>query len=252
MIAKSYKDLNEKQIKQVLPIVLQISGYGSDSEFALMAMSKLCKIFKIKFEEASKLEWLWATKITHKPFRFVRLGWTRYWLPDENFANTSGIELAMANIYYLRFATAPNIDAFAELLAILCRPRRWNWWFRRMSNDYDGDDRIAYNSLKASKEAIKFKNLPIGYSYAILQYFESMNSNFIKSYPEVFEADDSTKQLFANGEGWIATLEDVAKDSVHGTFDKVCGINAHTIWMYLKHNKIKTDEQIRQMERNQT
>lgn len=75
-----------------------------------------------------------------------------------------------------------------------------------------------------------------------------MNEQFLKSYSEVFDADEGTKQLFANGEGWIATLEDVAKDGVHGSFDAVCNLNIHTTFMYLKHRKIQFLEQVRQSE----
>ena len=158
----------------------------------------------------------------------------------------------MANIYYLKFAQkgSTNFDALAELLSIVCRPLRWDFLFRKLRNDYDGNNRVPYNSLKSERFAKHLKALPIGEAFAILNYWESMNEQFLKSYSEVFEADEGTKQLFANGEGWIATLEDVAKDGVHGSFASVCDLNTHTIFMYLKHRKIQVLEQIRQSEKD--
>lgn len=255
MLPKSYKDLSEKQIVRILPVVIQMHAHKDNFAYIRNCCRKIMVILGFGnsdfFVALKKLSWIWTSKIAHKPFRSFRVGLTRYYLPEENFENTNGIELAMANIYYLRFATTQDLGAFNELIAIFCRPRKWNWWWLRLTGKYSGDDRIVYNSIKTAKVAKVFrKKLPIGYSFAVLQYFESMNAQFMGFYKEVFEKDESAKQLFANGEGWIATLEDVAKDGVHGDFDKVCEQNAHTIWMYLKHNKIKTDEQIRQLERN--
>lgn len=255
MIPKSYKDLTKNQLLRILPIIVQLHAHKDNFQYIIGCLKKIVVILRLgnveMFWALKKLQWLWTTKIDFKPFESFRIGWTSYFLPEPNFENTSGIELAMANIYYLKFATTQDIGAFNELLAIFCRPRKWNWWWLRLIGKYSGDDRIAYYSMKTAKVAKIFrKKLPVGYSFAILQYFESMNKQFMGFYKEVFEKDESTKQLFANGEGWIATLEDVAKDGVHGEFDKVCEQNAHTIWMYLKHNKIKTDEQIRQLERN--
>lgn len=255
LFPSSYKDLTTKEIVRILPIVIQMHAHKENLAYIRNSLRKIILLLKLGnvefFVALKKLSWIWNSKIEHKPFESFRVGWTRYYLPEAYFANTTGIELAMANIYYLRFATSQSIESFNELIAILCRPRRWNWWFRRLGSSYDGEDRIAYNSIETGKVAKVFrKKLQVGYSFAVLQYFESMNKRFMDAYKEVFEADESAKQLFANGEGWIATLEDVAKDGVHGSFERVCGVNAHTIWMYLKHNKIKTDEQLRQLEKN--
>lgn len=247
----SYNDLTSSQIKKLLPLVLQLRGFGTNSDFALICLSKICKLLNVTIAEAEKLTWLWTTKITKRPFRYVRVGWRFYFLPKENYADTSSIEVAMANIFYLKFANkgSVNFDALPDLLSVLCRPLRWNFLFRKLRNDYDGNDRVPYNSIRSEQAAKYLKALPIGEAFAILQYFESMNELFLKSYSEIFDDDEGARQLFANGEGWIATLEDVAKDGVHGNFDTVCGNNVHTTFMYLKHRKIQFLEQIRQSEK---
>lgn len=252
MVATSYKDLTSKQIKDVLPLVLQLRGLGNNADFALICLEKICQLFGITIAQAESLSWLWKTKIQHQPFRFVRVGWRFYFLPKENYVDTSGIEVAMANIYYLRFSKkgSTNFDALSDLLAVICRPLRWDFLFRKLRTDYDGNDRVPYNSIRSELSAKHLKALPIGEAFAILQYWESMNEQFLKSYSEVFDADEGTKQLFANGEGWIATLEDVAKDGVHGSFDAVCNLNIHTTFMYLKHRKIQFLEQVRQSEKD--
>jgi hypothetical protein len=244
MIAKCFEDLTEKQLKSVLPLLAQLQRFSDDADSTLMIVEQLCQ--SLETDDIEKIKWLFSAKILKKPFRRVRIGWRWFYLPAENFLNTSGIELAMSNIYFLRFVKNNDARAFAHLLSIVCRPRRWNWWFRRFRNDYDSDDRVPYNSLKSEAVADGFRKLPIGTAMAIFMYWQAMNEKFMGDYGEVFEGDESSKALFENGEGWIATLEDVAKDGVHGNFEKVCGVNVHTIFMYLKHNKIKADEMIRQ------
>lgn len=247
-------------MREVLPLVLQMNGFGTSAEFALTILHRICELLNVSLEDAEKLSWLWTKKVQKKPFKFLRLGWRFYFLPDENFSNTSGIEVALLNMDYLRFVgqknkkgdfvKKPDYEALADLMSKVCRPIRLNFFFRRFKNDWDGDDRIPFNSLKSEAEAKRFKKLPIGDVLAILSYFENMNERFLESYKEVFDADEGTRQLFYNGEGWISTLEDVAKDGVHGNFSEVCDLNVHTIFMYLKHRKIIMLEQIRQSEKD--
>lgn len=259
MIPSSYADLTPKQLKEVLPLVLQMKGFGATADYALQILNKLCSTLKVSITEAEKLSWLWSKKIEKKPFKFVRIGWRFYWLPEENYSNTSGIELAMSNIFYLRFVgqigkkgeviKKPDFEALADLMAVVCRPIRWDFFFRKWRHDWDGDIRVPYNSLKSEAAAKRFKKLPIGEALAVLSYWENMNEQFLNIYSEVFESDESIRPLFKNGDGWLATLEDVAKDDVHGNFTQVGELNAHTIFMYLKHRKIIMMEQIRQSEK---
>jgi hypothetical protein len=254
----TWDKLKPKEIKALLPLVLQLRGLGNNADLALEILKRCCKILQVEFENVESLKWLWTQKIKKKPFKYIRIGWRFYLLPSENYANTSAIEMAMCNIYYLKFlgeknkkgvvVRKPDFGALSQLIAVICRPVGIGAIWKRLSNKWDGDYRCAYNSIASERNTPRFKKLPIGEALAVLNYWESMNEEFIKMYETLFDADEGTRQLFRNGEGWLSTLEDVAKDSVHGNFKEVCNLNTHTVFMYLKHRKIIRMEEIRQSE----
>jgi hypothetical protein len=254
----SWDELKPKEIKALLPLVLQLRGLGDNADLAIEILRKCTKVLNMDPQKIEELSWLWNTKIRKKPFRFVRIGWRFFLLPAPNFSNTTAIEMAMCNIYYLKFlgeknkkgvvVRKPDFAALSQLMAVLCRPIGWQFLLKKISNKWDGDYRTTYNSTVSDRNAELFKKLPIGEALAVLNYWESMNEEFIKMYETLFDADEGGRQLFRNGEGWLSTLEDVAKDGVHGNFKEVCNLNTHTVFMYLKHRKIIRLEEIRQSE----
>ena len=201
-------------------------------------------------------DWAFTARIDRLPFKSFDFEGSTYYLPAERLANTSAIELAMSNIYYLQFADpkAPNQHAALSLVATLCRPERSDLRAFRLSKDWNGDIREEYNSIVADERAERFKALPFGIVIAVLQYFESLNTQFLRQYGEVFgsDEDDDDEPLYKHGEGWIACLEDVAESGVHGPFKEVCSENVHTIFLYLKHRTAKNkrmEEEQRQQAR---
>jgi hypothetical protein len=275
---KCFADLSRNELVQIMPMLIQLQHYGGDYDSVVFIFREVLGVLAARishFESLSdraqsvkvlsdgevlvfmnRFSWLLTERIEKKPFDFVLMGGLKYFLPEPNFSDTSGIELAMCNIYYLKFTevlgagslekTHPAFQAplpggdfhdrsaeyLCNLLAIICRPNR-------------AKKREVYDSDVSEARVAVFKDLPVGEAYCILQYWSSMNALFMKMYSEVFspasDSGDDDAGLFENGEGWLATLEDIAKDGVHGDFDKVCDKNVHTLWMYLKHQKIMAD-----------
>lgn len=195
-------------------------------------------------------DWAFTSKLKHRPFESFKCNDVEYFLPAENFADTTAVELAMASIYYLQFSSPnrPNTRAGLQLMATLCRPKRRDYEAFRASTDWNGDVREEYNQALAEERVDLFGTLPLGYLIALLQYFEHMHTKFLERYGEVFGSkdDDSDKEpLYKNGEGWIAILEEVAEIGSHGTFKQVCAENCHTIFLFLKHRTAR-QERIRQ------
>lgn len=193
--------------------------------------------------------WIWKTRIDAKPFDSFTVDGPDgkpvvYLLPDDNFVNTSAIEISMANIHYLSFTRPknPNHKAVLMLLSTLCRPQRTDLKKFRKSAEWNGDAREEYNTVLAEERAATFATLPLGVIMAITQYFEAMNGRFLKTYKDVYEPDpaaDEEEPLYKNGEGLVTTLMDIATAGVFGDFDKVCKQNGHTVWLYLKDNNLK-------------
>ncbi|QHV97945.1 hypothetical protein [Spirosoma endbachense] len=195
------------------------------------------------------VKWVWSTKITEKPFESFAIEdangrLVTYLLPEDNYANTSAIEIAMANIHYLAFTRPgkPNPLGVLALIATLCRPARADLKKFRKSVDWNNDAREEYNTVLAEERAVQFANLPFGVVMAITQYFEAMNGRFLKAYKDVYDPDplaEDEPAMYHNGEGLVTTLMDIAKVGVFGDFEKVCKQNAHTVWLYLRDNSLK-------------
>jgi hypothetical protein len=259
-----YGELSEEQLQLVMPLVLQLKnpivqnpipdpsptmGKGdpeTTEEIQFLILDELLKI--TGSGSYAEMAWLWDSKLITKPFERVRVARKWCYLPAPNYGDTSGIELALTNMYYLRFATSGGKDnkALGNLLAVICRPEQnWLRTFRRFLTTLEliSAKRSDFDSEKCESRAAGFLELPLWKAYSILQYWEGMNEQFMKIYAPVFAGDNGDRPLFENGEGWIAVLEDIARDGLYGNFEKVCGTNAHTLWLYLKHCNIRATTQ---------
>ncbi|GAB3256125.1 hypothetical protein GCM10027347_17740 [Larkinella harenae] len=198
--------------------------------------------------------WVFTERIRHKPFESFEVQGVSYHLFAENFADTSAIEIAMANMQYLAYARreSPNPQAVYQLVATLCRPLRKDLARAKKSVDWNGDSREAYNTILAEERAVVFekKKLPLGVIMGVLQYFEFTNNRFLERYKHAYEpADDDEEPLYPDGRGLITTFMDVAKTGVFGEFDQVCRQNGHTVWMFLLDNNLKIRRANARMER---
>jgi hypothetical protein len=197
--------------------------------------------------------WVGTFKIDKQPFEYFDFKGVRYFLPAENFANTSGIEWAMAMILYTSFGRSemPNGDAIYELVTTLCRPAREDAEAFKKSTKWNGDVREEYNSILASERALAMKEgLEWGVVIGVKDFFESMLTKFAKKYEILFDQSD-LKPLFNGGEGCIAMLEDVAEANIFGNIEKVYETNIDTIYLYLKHKKIKAEREEEDFEKRQ-
>jgi hypothetical protein len=198
--------------------------------------------YKLSGEQIYELRPLirWAVKdrIAKKPFEFFEHDDVKYYLPSENFSDTTCIEMAMASIYYLAYTRKENPDMNAVLLLVgtLCRPQRRDLKEFRLSKEWNGDVREEFNSILI--ESRSFQKLPIGTVMAVLQYYEFMQEQFTQRYKDDYAADETGETLFPNGDGILALFEEIAETGTHGTFREVCLNNAHTIFMYIRHKLV--------------
>ncbi|TAF02260.1 MAG: hypothetical protein EAZ80_01560 [Runella slithyformis] len=255
LLRQSWRECSEEIILDALPLVNFVQAENNAKKRAHFWVGLLRAVLKEvpdelfyklsgvqMFNLRRHFKWLLETRIDFRPFEFFEFEGQRYILPRENFADTSAIELAMSNIYFLSFTNdkSPNEKAVLNLIATLCRPERPDLQAFRASANWNGDQRQEPNSVVADERAAHFERLNIGVVIAILQYFESMNAAFLGRYQSCFEAGDTNETpMYQNGEGWLALLEDVAETGVHGTFNQVCAENAHTVFLYIKHKTLK-------------
>lgn len=197
-----------------------------------------------------EIAWCYKVKVEKKPFNLFECEGLKYYLPKPNFGNTSAIELATCNIYYMAFTRKnnPNFDALWNIVATLCRPVRKDVAKFRNSKDWNGDEREEYNTTLADERAEIFKKkLNMGLAIAILQYFELMNNVFWKKHEDLL-GESSEIQMYLNGEGQITMLMEIAELGSFGDFENVCKQPVHTIWMFLKDKKLKADKAERELQ----
>jgi hypothetical protein len=81
----------------------------------------------------------------------------------------------------------------------------------------------------------------------LADYYADSLEKVMRMYPDVFSGGNEGANLYQNGEGCIAMLEEIAANHTFGDFDKVSALPVHTLFMYLKHQAIKVKaEQQRQ------
>ncbi|PMD97669.1 hypothetical protein BWI97_08655 [Siphonobacter sp. BAB-5405] len=256
-VPESWEECTSEQLLLLLPLRLVDMDSLRVGERARIKWKTILSILNapakltlsLEIEDRLRLarltSWIWKQKeIKKKPFTSFLFQEVKYILPDPGYANTSAIEIAMANIQYLAFGRKknPNVKAIYQLVATLCRPERKDLQAFKTSTEWNGDIREEYNTVIAQERASQFEkgNLPAGVVMGMLYYFEWMNSNFLKQYRDVYSDDDSEEEpLYQNGEGLITTLMEVAKSGTFGDFEKVCKQNGHTIWIFLKDSSMK-------------
>ncbi|MDQ1088986.1 hypothetical protein [Siphonobacter sp. SORGH_AS_1065] len=256
-VPERWEECTPEQLQSLLPLRLidvETLGAGTRAQLKWQAIltilaAPLSVTTGIDVEDRLRLvrltNWIWKqTKIEKKPFASFTFEGVTYLLPEPHFANTSAIEIAMANIQYMAFSRKenPSTKAIYQIIATLCRPERKDLATFKASADWNGDHREEYNTVIAQERAKLFEkgNLSTGVVMCLLHYFEWMNSGFLKQYQDVYSADDDdTPPIYKNGEGLVTMLMEVAKTGTFGDFDKVCRQNGHTVWIFLRDSNLK-------------
>lgn len=216
-----------------------------------------------QWERWSMARWQWGVlrkqfawifeKPTIRPFvSFFHQG-TEYLTAKPDFADSSALDVAWANLKFTDFAhpTEPRPEALDELVATLCRPRREDLAAFRQSRDWNGDERQPFNEQRVSEWAAALKTMPFGVKAAVLVYFEHEMKGFLETYGELFGSPTRAEPRYAGGTGWVMMLKNVAKEGHFGPFDAVCRQPAHLVWAAALDDVLdKKDQQEAQNQQN--
>lgn len=233
--------LNRDQLAGLLPLVAQLKYLDADYDNTIVLLAAIRQLIVNNdiIDEAELVSWigenLWLFNetIEYRPFDYISVNGKRLYLPKENYADTSALELALCNLYYTRYATASDVseqDNLYRLIATICRPLA--------KGDKTAVTRGALDMDAAEAMVEGIKTLQVGIVLTVLAYWEWMNKQLLEQYEVLFpKGDDGKPALFEAGEGWLVLLEDVAQDGVYGDLDKVNVQNCHNILLYLKHKR---------------
>lgn len=169
---------------------------------------------------------------TTRPFASFFWANTEYLVFKPDFADSSAIDVAWANLKFAEFAhpDEPKPAALDELVATLCRPRRADLDEFRASRDWNGDEREPFNEQRVGEYAAAIGDLPLSVKVAVLVFFQSTMMAFLETYGELFGGEKKAEPRYAGGVGWVMMLKNVAKEGHFGTFDQVCHQPAHLVW----------------------
>jgi hypothetical protein len=186
-----------------------------------------------------------------RPFAsFHHLGF-EYLLFEENFANTTALELSVAMIAFTDFVDPdePDKTALDRLIATLCRPIRKDLKDFEKSDDWTGDNRETFNETRMMNRADQLATLSMDTKVVMLTYFEVQVKSFLEQYEALFGGD--TEPRYGDGRGWIMLLKNIAKEGHFGNFDQVGKQYAHLVYAAALDDTINALEMSRNQEENE-
>lgn len=190
------------------------------------------------FELTEKITFIWQSSSPIAFIKSFRHRLCRYYLPDSYLNNAVCIEFIYADSYLesiARFEGDINkCEELNMLVATLCRPRKWFWWFRKRLSSYDGDIRERFNPSLMKSRAKRFEKLPLQWKLYVLAYFIACKKNIVEdpAYNLIFPQKKKKKKAEASneeGSSWAEVLKDVAGTKLYGSYDETAWYNLHTM-----------------------
>jgi hypothetical protein len=109
----------------------------------------------------------------HNPIKSIRPLWRKYYGPSDAFSNLKFGEYVDVFRLFMDFSASGEFALLYDIAAILYRPKKSFHFIRKMSNNYSGDCRVAYNSNKVQHRAEVMKNASPGFIYGVYLLFAS-------------------------------------------------------------------------------
>ena len=235
----------QKRVRAVFEGLIQAYLGMTDAEWQLLVLG---------FDQWKNLKnlssWVFEQPFDGKPFDYFDFEGVRYYLPEPHFADTTALELSIANMLYLEFAHPenPDLTALDRLIATFCRPARADLEAFGLSSEWNGDIRTPYNQPRANTVAKHFATLDTATKVAFLSYFEAMNRDFLNEYSGLF-GDSKEEPRYQDGTGWLIILKNVAKSGIWGNFEVVCHQPARTVWAFMLDDVLDDRQQQAELEK---
>lgn len=171
------------------------------------------------YELCSLLDWIWEQPIELRPFDYFEHNGTQYYLPGENFKNTTFGEFLNAFIYFFQLMYDEDSDreeVSSKLVATLCRPSPEN--MNVLSPSWSGDFREPFNEHVVEPRSKLLLDIDPGTLAGIIQYFLHELKWLYETY-DVFQAaskapvepdpDDPENDEEPEPYDWVSTLMDM-------------------------------------------
>lgn len=162
----------------------------------------------------------------------------RYYGPHDGILDITVGEFIEAIMYFSAYAEKPKDDLLNKLIAVLYRPGKAFYTFRKFSQSFVPDRRVANNSFHFISRASKFNHLPAELKMAIFLQFEGAFTAFSKNFKKCF----SKKGKGQNSANWISLLMSMSND-IFGDYAATQKVDCFTFFTKVEQNIIQMDAQ---------
>lgn len=177
-----------------------------------------------------------------KDFRFCL---SRYYGPANDILDITVAEFIEVSMYYGAYmASIKNEtvkhDLLDKMIAVLYRPGKWFYNFRKLLPNFILDRRQANNLYRFNKRSAAFTKLKPELKLAIFLQFEGAMEAFAADFPHAFNGQGEGN----DNNGWINLLMAMSND-IFGDYGKTQGIDIYTFFTKVDKN-IKDAEELKE------
>lgn len=219
----------------------RVNTKNTDEKFAnIFQIAELLDSF---FEKDENDALIIKTYYIHNPMQHLSNGFRSWYGPSEAFKNVTFGEYVDALNHFGDFVSTGDFQYIRLLMATFYRKPKSFLYFRKRSNEYNGDERIDYNQNKVEMIAEQMRFFPVGVFYGFFLLFSSFQKylSTAKVYIEgkeidlsvLFQSNENPKESSLPSLGMRSILNSMAESQIFGPMQEVRKTNLWEILIRL-------------------
>ena len=257
-VAATWDELGREQLNRLLPILY--GKYDDANQQRIEVLEILLGVSRpllLRLTPVQLVQVLWLTDfllaapiaLTRqllpdvKPSRLL----PTYYGPTEELSNSSFLEFAFADAYFVAYANTSEMPWLNQLVATLYRPQRRR--YRPLAADYAGDRRTDFNEHLIEAQATRLARLPKLTKLGILTWYRGCRHALEQRYPLVFTPANQ-EQAKAHPDGWAYVLREMSGQAF-GNYDETARQLAHQVLAKMNDDLARAEQLERQRQAEQ-
>jgi hypothetical protein len=255
LVAATWDELSREQIRLLLPILYGAYTDANQQRIELLeVLLGVSRPLLLRLTPVQLLEVFWLTDFlllepvtrtvqvlaSVKPSRFL----PTYHGPADELSNSSFLEFAFADAYFVAYANTGEAPWLDQLVATLYRRAR-----RYREGLAVGDQRLPFNENLIEVEAARLSRLPKLTKLAICTWYRGCRHALEQRYPLVFTAA-SEQQDKGHPDGWGYVLREMSGQAF-GNYTETGRQLAHQVLAKMNDDLTRAQELARQAKAQQ-
>jgi hypothetical protein len=249
-VAGTWDELSREQVRRLLPIL-----YGKFPDAhqqrieVLVVLLGVSRPLILRLTPVQLLSIFWLTDFllvapvtrTKQVLPTVKLGWLSlpYHGPADELSNSSFLEFAFADAYFVAYANTGEAPWLDQLVATLYRRPR-----RHREGLAVGDHRLPFNENLIEAEAARLTRLPQLSKLAIVTWYRGCRHALEQRYPHVFTAAGEQQEQ-GHPDGWGYVLREMSGQAF-GNYTETSRQLAHQVLAKMNDDLARAEELKRQ------